>query len=70
MILKRSPLQRVLILVVVNIVIAALGFFFLISPSIDEASVLTEELDKLNAKIEESRTIAADIAKYKREKAV
>jgi type IV pilus assembly protein PilO len=67
-ILKRSPLQRVLILIVVNVVIAALGFFFLISPAIDEASLLTEELDKLNAKIEESRTIAADIAKYKREK--
>jgi type IV pilus assembly protein PilO len=69
-ILKRSPLQRVLILVVINIIIAALGFFFLISPSIDQATLLTEELDKLNAKIEESRTIAADIAKYKREKVV
>ncbi len=68
-ILKRSPLQRGLILVVINVIIAAIGFFMLISPAIEEAVVLTEELDKLNAKIDESRTIAADIAKYKREMA-
>lgn len=66
-ILKRSPLQRGLILLVFNVIIAAAGFFLFISPTIDEAVVLTEELDKLNAKIEESRTIAADIAKFKRE---
>ena len=67
-ILKRSPLQRVLILLAINIIIAGIAFFFLISPSIEEAAILTDELDKLNTKIEESRTIAADIAKYKREK--
>ncbi len=66
-ILKRPPLQRAGILVVFNIIIAALGYFFLISPTIEEAAKLTEDLDKLTAKIEESRTIAADIAKYKRE---
>lgn len=66
-ILKRSPLQRILILIAINIVIAGLGFFFLISPTIDEAEALTEELGKLNSKIEESRTIASDIARYKRE---
>ncbi len=68
-ILKRPPLQRGAILVVFNIIIAALGYFFLISPTIEEAVTLNEELDKLTAKIEESRTIAADIAKYKREMA-
>lgn len=68
-ILKRPPLQRGLILVVFNIIIAAIGYFLLISPTIEEAAKLTEELDKLTAKIEESRTIAADIAKYKREMA-
>jgi type IV pilus assembly protein PilO len=68
-ILKRPPLQRGAILVVFNIIIAALGYFFLITPTIEEAAKLTEVLDKLTAKIEESRTIAADIAKYKREMA-
>ncbi|MEE9543592.1 MAG: type 4a pilus biogenesis protein PilO [Thermodesulfobacteriota bacterium] len=67
-ILKRSPLQRVLILVVINIIIGALGFFLLISPKIDEVTALTVELDELNQKIEESRTIASDIERYKREK--
>ena len=67
-ILKRSPLQRVLILVVINIIIAAAGFFLLISPKAEEATELTVELDQLNRKIEESRTIASDIERFKREK--
>jgi type IV pilus assembly protein PilO len=67
-ILKRSPLQRILALVVINIIIGAIGFFMLISPKIDEVTALTVELDELNQKIEESRTIAADIERYKREK--
>ena len=68
LILKRSILQRVLILIVINIIIAALGFFLLISPKIDEVTGLIVQLDELNQKIEESRTIAADIERYKREK--
>lgn len=68
-ILKRSPIQRVLILAVLCAVIAGLGYFLLISPKVDQVSRLKSELVGVTAKVNENRTIASDIGRYTKEKA-
>jgi len=65
----KLPLQkRVLILVAVNIVIAGLIYWFLTGPKSEEIKRLNVNLQDLNAKLVESRTIAADIPKFLKEK--
>ncbi len=67
--LKRSLVQRILILVVIDLFIAFLGYYFLISPTIDEVADLNQKLSSLNADIQEKRIIASDIEKFRQEKA-
>lgn len=68
-ILKRSPIQRVLILVVLCAILAGIGYFLLISPKVDDVARLKSELNSVTAKVKENRTIASDIGRYNKEKA-
>ncbi len=65
----KLPIQkRVLILIVINIVIAGLIYWFLTGPKSDEIKRLNVNLQDLNAKLAENRSIASDIPRYLKEK--
>ncbi len=67
-ILKLPRLQKVLILIGVNLVIALVSYQFFISPQIDEIEKLKDRLNQLEIKLVEARRIAQDIPRYRREK--
>lgn len=67
-VLKLPLAKRVLILLAINIAIAALVYWFLTGPKYGEVKALNVEIQALTAKLVENRQIAADIPKYIREK--
>lgn len=67
--IMKLPLSRkIIILAVINIVIIGLFYWFLIGPKYDQISALTQQHQNLQVKLNESRVIAADIPKYRKEK--
>ncbi len=67
--LLKLPLSKKAgILAVVNVVIAGLLYWFLTGPKYVEVKNLTVQMDELNVKLNENRSIAADIPKYLSEK--
>jgi len=67
-VLKLPLLKRVLILLVINIAVAGLVYWFLTGPKYTEVKALKTELQELTVKLAENRQIAADIPRYIREK--
>lgn len=67
--IMKLPLSRkIIILAAINIVIIGLFYWFLIGPKYDQISSLKEQYQGLQVKLNESRVIAADIPKYRKEK--
>lgn len=67
-VLKLPLKKRVLILVAINVVLAGLIYWLFTGPKMSEIKRLNANLQDLNAKLAESRTIAADIPKFLKEK--
>jgi type IV pilus assembly protein PilO len=67
-VLKLPIAKRVLVLLVINVAVAGLVYWFLTGPKYDEVKVLKGQLQELTAKLVENRQIAADIPKYIHEK--
>jgi len=67
-ILKLPLSRRLIILGLVNLVIAGGIYWFLTGPKRDEARNLKQDLQNLEIRLRDSRTIAADIPRYRREK--
>lgn len=67
-IMKLPLSRRIIILVVINAVIAGLAYWLFIGPKYDEVTRYKADLVQLNAKLAESRTIAADIPRFRKEK--
>ncbi len=67
-VLKLPLAKRILILLVVNVAVAGLMYWFLTGPKYGEVQTLKVEIKDLTVKLVENRQIAADIPKYIREK--
>lgn len=67
-VIKLPLSKRVLILAGVNILIAGLVYWFLIGPEYEEVKRLRVSLADLTVKLNENRSIAADIPRYIKEK--
>lgn len=67
-VLKLSLPKRALILIAVNLLLAGAMYWFLLGPVYDDVKRLRGDLDALNVKLNENRTIAADIPKYLHDK--
>ncbi|HXI09899.1 MAG TPA: type 4a pilus biogenesis protein PilO [Thermodesulfobacteriota bacterium] len=67
-VLKLPLKKRVLILVAINVVLAGLIYWLFTGPKMGEIKRLNVNLQDLNAKLAENRTIAADIPRYLKEK--
>ncbi len=67
-VLKLPLLKRVLILAGINFFIVAFVYWLLIGPKYDDVKRLKTGLQDLTAKLNENRTIAADIPKFEHEK--
>lgn len=68
--LKLKPAQKVLLLLSINAAIGALIYFMLIAGTMEEISVKKEKRSVVEAALKEKRIIAANIPKFKREKAL
>lgn len=68
-VLKRPLLHRVAILAAINVVIIAVVYFMLLTPKYDEIVSLDKKFQQVTRKLNESRTIASDIERFKRENA-
>lgn len=68
--LKLKPAQKVLLLLIVNAAIGALFYFTLIAGTMEQITVKNEERVVVEAELKEKRIIAANIPKFKREKAI
>lgn len=67
-VMRLSLQKRVMLLAAVNLVFVALLYWFLISPKVSEIKRLSANLQELNVKLNENRSIAADIPRYLKEK--
>ncbi len=67
-VLKLPLGKKAAIVAAVNVVIAGLFYWFLTGPKYAEVRELTAQMDELNVKLNENRSIAADIPKYLSEK--
>lgn len=67
--IMKLPLSRkITILAAINIVIIGVFYWFLIGPKYDKINGLEEQHQNLQVKLNESRIIAADIPKYRKDK--
>ncbi len=67
-VLKLPLGKKAAIVAAVNVVIAGLFYWFLTGPKYAEVRELTAQMDELNVKLNENRSIAADFPKYLSEK--
>lgn len=67
-IMKLSRLKKIIILAVINVVIVALCFNFLIKPTLAERAEVDLKYQELRQQIEENERIASNIPKFKKEK--
>lgn len=68
-VIKLPLSKKILILAGINIAIIALFYQVLLKPQTTKISSLTVSLAELTAKVEENRRIAADIPRFRKEKA-
>jgi len=67
-IMKLQLSRKILILAAVNVVIIGVFYWFLIGPKYDQIASLEVQHQNLQVKLNESRAIAADIPKYRKDK--
>ena len=67
-IIKLSTPKKIVLLVVVNFVIALGIFWFFTGPAKIEVRSLSNDIQRLSAKLDENRRVAADLPRYLKEK--
>ncbi|MFQ5736634.1 MAG: type 4a pilus biogenesis protein PilO [Thermodesulfobacteriota bacterium] len=67
-IMKQPLSRRIIILAAINIAIIGIYYWFLIGPTYDEIKGLREQNQSLQTKLNDSRVIAANIPRYRKEK--
>ena len=66
-ILKLPLAQKIIILIVINIVLLGLFYYMFYKSKLEESSILQEELTKLQAKHAEQKKVIADLPKWRKE---
>ena len=66
-ILKLPLAQKIIILIVINIVVLGLFYYMFYKSKLEESSILQEELTKLQAKHAEQKKVIADLPKWRKE---
>ena len=66
-ILKLPLAQKIIILIVINIVLLGLFYYIFYKSKLEESSILQEELTKLQAKHAEQKKVIADLPKWRKE---
>ncbi len=67
-VLKLPRLHKVLILIGVNLLVGLVSYQFFISPQLDRIEELRDRMDRLEIKLIETKRIAQDIPRYRKEK--
>ena len=65
--LKLPLAQKIIILIVINIVLLGLFYYIFYKSKLEESSILQEELTKLQAKHAEQKKVIADLPKWRKE---
>jgi len=65
--LKLPLAQKIIILIVINIVLLGLFYYMFFKSKLEESSILQEELTKLQAKHAEQKKVIADLPKWRKE---